>query len=148
MPSVPPAGTSPASAFTVLEYPAQLPPAAILADAIDPATGELESVFRGRGLADAMMIEAMRIHRGSGAAVRDVGNRFHEVRYVDGTTGEVMASLAREAARPAEEAGVAKFLRVASEPDPDDPSQLNTFIEYRDLLAPADAPTRRLVFRR
>jgi hypothetical protein len=39
-----------------------------------------------------------------------------------------------------------RVVSVKSEPDESDPSQLNTLIEYRDLLAPKAEPTRRLVF--
>lgn len=146
--SVPPAGISPASAFVITDYPVQLPPAAILADAIDPATGDFASLVEGRGLADAMLIEALRIERGTGAAVRDVGHRFREITHVDGTGLQVIESMAREAAAPAERAGVARVIRVSVEVNAGDPAQLDTFLEYRDLLAPPDAPTRRLVFRR
>ena len=148
MSSVPPAGVSPASAFVVAEYPPQLPPLAILADSIDAITGDYASLLNGRGLADAMMIDAMRIHRGTGAAVRDVGNRFRELTHIDATVAVLVDGMAREAAVPAAEAGVARLVRVVTAPNEQDPSQLDTFLEYRDLLAPAGAPTRRLVFPR
>ena len=146
--SVPPAGTSPASAYDVVDYPEQLPPEAILADAIDPITGDYSSLITGDGLADAMMIEAILIQRGTGAAARDVGNRFRELTHIEPAVSVLVESMAREAVLPAEEAGVVRLVRVASEPNLDDPAQLDTFLEYRDLLAPADAPVRRLVFSR
>jgi hypothetical protein len=148
MPSIPPAGITPASAFVEATYPPQEPPAAILADRINPLTGEFESLLEGSSLADSMLIQALRVQRGSGAAVRDVGNRFREVSHIDGLGLEVITSMAREAAAHAERAGVVRVVRVTIEPDESDPSQLNTMVEYKDLLAPTDAPTRRLVFSR
>jgi hypothetical protein len=148
MPSIPPAGITPASAFVVASYPPQEPPTAILADRINPLTGEFESLLEGRGLADAMLIQALRVQRGTGAAVRDVGNRFREITHIDGRGLEVITSMVREAAGHAERAGVVRVVRVTVEPDASDPSELNAAVEYKDLLAPADAPTRRLVFSR
>jgi hypothetical protein len=148
MPSVPPAGTSPASAFELVHHPRPLPPPAILADAIDAKTGEYETLMSGRGLADAFVIEAIRIQRGTGAAVRDEGNRYRELTHVDGDGPEVVDSMTRQALEAAEEAGVVRLVQVTVEPDASDPSQLNNLLEYRDLLAPPDEPTRRLVFSR
>jgi hypothetical protein len=146
--SIPPAGTSPASAYDIIAHAVQEQPPAILADRIDPLTGEFESLVSGRGLADAMVIEAVRVQRGTGASVREEGNRFREVGYVDTTNAEVVESMTREALRPAEEAGVLRLVSVTVEPDAEDGSQLDTVIEYRDLLAPEKSQTRRLVIPR
>lgn len=142
MPSVPAAGTSPASAYELQDYAPQLPPPAILADLIDPVTGDFASLTRSANLADAFLIEAVRIERGSGAAVRDLGNRFREITHVDGSGPEVVESMARQALEPAREAGVVQLVRVTVTPNADDPSELDTVIEYRDLLAPRDAENR------
>jgi hypothetical protein len=142
MPSVPSAGTSPASAYELQDYEPQLPPPAILADLIDPLTGEYDSVLRSANLADAMVIEAVRIERGSGAAVRDLGNRFAEITHVDGSGPEVVESMARQALEPAREAGVVELVRVKVTPNAEDPSELDTVLEYRDLLAARDAENR------
>jgi hypothetical protein len=144
--SVPPAGTTPASAFEVIGHAVQEPPPAILADKIDPLSGEYESLLEGRGLADAFAIEALRIQRATGAAAREVGNRFRELTHVDDDSAEKLESMTREAFAPGEEAGVLQLETVSAEPDESDPSQLNALIEYRDLLAPADTAKRRLVF--
>jgi hypothetical protein len=142
MPSVPSAGTSPASAYELQDYTPQLPPPAILADLIDPLTGEYASLLTSANLADAMVIEAVRIERGSGAAVRDLGNRFAEITHVDGSGPEVVESMARQALDPAREAGVVELVRVTVTPNADDPSELDTVLEYRDLLAARDAENR------
>jgi hypothetical protein len=62
------------------------PPALFLADAIDPETGEFRSILSGVDPVEAWLIEQLRIRRGSGSAVRDVGNRLHEIRFVTPST--------------------------------------------------------------
>jgi len=146
MPSIPPAGISPAAAYGIIGYAVQEPPPAILADKIDPYTGDFETLLEGRGLADAFAIEAIRIQRGTGAAVRDVGNRYRQVSHVEDGNALVIESMTREAFEAAEQAGLVRVVSVRTEPDEADPGQLNTLIEYRDLLAPKAEPTRRLVF--
>jgi hypothetical protein len=148
MPSLPPASTSPASAFEIADIIEQKAPPVILADMIDPVTGDFASLTRGRPLADAFAIEALRVQRGTGAAVRDSGNRFREVRNVESNAVEVIESMAREAFTDAERAGVAELSDVSVEVDELDTAQVNTVIEYRDLLAPRDDQTRRLIFSR
>lgn len=148
MPSIPPGGTSPAAAFDVQAFAVQIAPAAILADSIDPITGDYTSLVQGRPLADAYAIEALRVQRGTGAAVRDQGNRYRELTHVDDEAIELVESMTREAFADAEQAGVARLVRVVAEADESDPAQINTYLEFRDLLAPADAPVRRLVFGR
>lgn len=148
MPSLPPASTSAASAYELLEITEQKAPPVILADAIDPTTGDFSSLIESASLADAFAIEAIRVQRGSGASVRDTGNRYREITHVESNAAEVVGSMTREAFADAERAGVAELVDVSIEPDAADPSELNTVIEYRDLLAPRDAPTRRLIFSR
>jgi hypothetical protein len=148
MPSVPPAGTSPASAYELTAYAPQVPPPAILADKIDPLTGEFASLTLSDNLADAFLIDAVRIERGSGAAARDLGNRFREITHVDGSGPQVVESMARQALEPAREAGVVQLVRVTVTPNAEDPAELDTLIEYRDLLAPADADTRSFTLQR
>jgi hypothetical protein len=148
MPFIPPAGLSPASAPSVEDIARQVPPPAILADKIDPLTGDFASLFVGRSLADAFAIEALRVQRATGAAVRDLGNRFREITHVEDDAPELVESMAFEAFRDAENAGVARLVQVTVATDPGDPAQLATVVEYRDLLAPPDSAPRRLVFPR
>lgn len=121
-------------------------PVAMLAPRINPLTGDFESLFRGRPLADAFAIEAIRVQRGTGAAVRGLGNRYREITHVEDDSPEIIESMTFEAFEAAEAAGVARLVSVTAQVDDGDPSQLSTVIEYRDLLAPQGAPTRRLVF--
>jgi len=148
MPTAPPAGLSPASDPVVDDLGTQAPPPAILADRINPVTGDFESLFRGRPLADAFAIEALRVQRGTGAAVRDLGNRFRELTHVEDDAPELIESMTAEAFAAAEQAGVARLMQVVVAADPVDPAQLETRIEYRALLEPGEAALRRLVFPR
>ena len=83
MPALPPAGTGPAAAFGVTGVLTQVEPPVILADAIDPLTGEYLSLTRGVSIADGMAVEALRVQRRTGGAARDLGNRFRELTHVD-----------------------------------------------------------------
>lgn len=148
MTALPPAGFSPASTFDEPPYRLREAPPVILADAIDPETGELLSLTRGARLADAFAVQAMRVQRGTGACVQSLGNRYREIELVQDGIQQIIDSMTREAFAAAEDAGVARLERVQVEVDASDPSQTSTVIEYRDLLAPRDRAVRRLVFRR
>ena len=65
---IPPAGVSRASFFTPVEFVSPAKPAAVLADDIDPKTGELRSLLRGLHPVDAAVITAMRTERGCAAS--------------------------------------------------------------------------------
>lgn len=148
MPSLPPAGTSPASAYDLAAFVEQKSPPAILADAIDPVTGEYLSLTRGARLADAFAIEALRVQRGTGASTLELGQRFGELRNIESNATEVIESMVAEAFEDGERAGVVSLERVAVEVDEVDSSQVNTVIEFRDLLARRNDPVRRLIFSR
>jgi hypothetical protein len=143
--SVPPAGSTPASAYSLTVTQPQEPPPAILADPIG-IDGEWTDLLTSASIADGMAREAMAIERATGAAVRDLGQRFRFLSHVDDQSDEVLETMAREAFRPAVEAGVLSLERVYSEVDPSDGTQLNAVVEYRDLLAPPSAASRRIEF--
>lgn len=144
MPALPPAGTGPASAFGVTGTISQPVPPTILADAIDPRTGEYLSLTASANLADSFAVEALRVQRRTGAAVRELGNRFRELTHVDDESASRLDSLTREAFADGERAGVLEFLRIETGVDPSDGSTLCAFAVYRDLLAPSSAEPRRL----
>ena len=77
---IPPAGVSPASFFFAPTIVGPARPGAILADRIDPETGEYASVILGRHPVDAAVIDAFRLNRGTGIAVTDAGQRFRDIR--------------------------------------------------------------------
>ena len=148
MPGIPPAGTSPASAFEVIAYAPRGEPPLILADKIDPLTGDLASLLEGADLATAFAVEAMRIQRGTGSAVRDTGNRYHELTHVEAETPSLVEGMTLEAFEDAARAGIAELVSVEASVDDVDPSQTHTVVEFRDLLAPPSAPTSRMIFTR
>jgi len=63
------------------KFPVTVP--AMLADPIDFKTGELLSIERGYDPTDGAVFTALRTVRGSGSAVEDVGQKFHEHQLVD-----------------------------------------------------------------
>ena len=78
------------------EDPAE-PPPAILADWIDPQTGDFASLLQSLDPIDAAVAFAFEVERDSGAAVQGVGHRFRSIRYVGPETPDLVASVAREA---------------------------------------------------
>jgi hypothetical protein len=146
MSSIPPAGVTPASAFSLTQHAVSEPPPAILADAIDPATGEYLSITESATIADGLVVHLLRTQRGSGAAVLEFGQRFRELTHVTSESPETVESMVREALRPASDAGVVRFKQIAAEVDPGDGSQLNAGIEYTDLLAPRHDADRTFTF--
>jgi len=146
MSNIPPAGVTPASAFTLTQQAVSEPPPAILADQIDPATGEYLSLVDSATIADGLVVHLLRTQRGSGAAVLGFGQRYRELTHVTSESPELVESMSREALRPAVDAGVVAFKQVAGEVDATDKTQLNTGIEYTDLLAPRRDAERTFTF--
>jgi len=65
-----------------------------LAPKIDPATHDFLSLTEGMDPVDAMVINALKIVRGSGASVMDVGARFRDIRKIKTETpGEIKAQV-------------------------------------------------------
>lgn len=75
-----PAGVTPASFFSPAIFVDPGRPPAILADNIDPATGDIKSLLVRVHPVDAAIGEAFRIKRATGAAVSEIGQRFEDVR--------------------------------------------------------------------
>lgn len=78
---IPPAGLSAASFFVpgVQVVDPTVPPG-ILADDLDPLTGELLGLFDAPNVVDAAVRWAFSVRNGSGGAVLDQGHRFHEIK--------------------------------------------------------------------
>ena len=140
MASIPYAGLSPAAAFTISGFAAQVKPPAILADLIDPETRDYASLTQSQGIADGMVIHALSVHRGTGAAVLDTGHRLRELRQVDERSPVTTESVLREAMQHAKDSGAAEFRRIEAEVDSGDPTQVNSAVVFKDLLAPPAAP--------
>jgi hypothetical protein len=72
-------------------------PPGILADAIDPYTGEYLSILKGMDPIDAQVLDALTIKRGSGAAVRNDGQRFADIKKVDDAAATLIDGETRRA---------------------------------------------------
>lgn len=146
MPAIPPAGFSPASAFNIDRQFQSLPPVPILADLIDPKTGEYLSLEDSASIADGMVVTLMRTERDSGAAVLGFGQRFKSLRHVTNDSPTLAESLAREALKPATDAGAVGFGQLSASVNAGDGTQVDTEIEYLDLLAPTADQSRSIPF--
>jgi hypothetical protein len=104
----------------------------IVADLVDARTGELLSLTESATVADGMVINLLRIRRGSGAAVADLGSGLHTLQHVSSESPTLAASLVREALKPAVDAGVLELVGVTTEGLGD---TLAVRIEYRDLAS-------------
>lgn len=144
--SVPAAGITPAASFELAGFEPQKPAPAILADLIDPETGDFASLTRSATIADGMVQFLITTQRGSGAAVRSFGQRFREVTHNDERANETLESLVVEAMKPAVDAGIVRFNRITSVPDSEDPAQVNNVVEYIDLLAEQKNASQRKTF--
>jgi hypothetical protein len=80
--SLPQAGVTPAVLFTPVNFTVTGEPIGMLADPVDPVTGELLSIERGFDPTDAAVITALRTRRGSGSAVEDVGHQFASAKLI------------------------------------------------------------------
>jgi len=131
-----PAGITPAASFELAGFEPQLPPPVILADKIDPQTGEFASLVDGRTVAEGLVQHLLTVQRRTGASVRGFGHRLREIRHVDEHAAELVESYVREALQPGVDSGTIRLNRVEAEEDAEDPTQVNATIEYLDLSAP------------
>lgn len=92
LPVIPPAGVSLAGFFVPVLYEDPGAPPGILADAIDPVTGDYLSIERGFDPTDAAVLTALTVQRGSGSAVETVGQRYQDLERVDDTAAQFLAS--------------------------------------------------------
>lgn len=135
VPSIPHAGLSPAAAYTLVSHQPTRRPPAILAEPIGARSREVQSLTRSAGIADGMVAYLIGLQRGSGGAVRAFGQRFREVRHVDGTAPITLEAHTREALKPAVDSGTVRLREVAVEVNQLDPSQVDGRIRYRDQLS-------------
>lgn len=131
MPFVPPAGVSPLSAFLVgtADVDDSDPPV-ILADAIDVATGEYLSLFRGFDPTDAAILLSFQVRRGSGSAVEDVGQNFADHPRVDEQLESFMREEVRLCTKTVVDRGDAKIDSVTVTPQGDG---ADTIVKWQNL---------------
>lgn len=94
-----PSGLHPLGLWVPQTYAPKDGPPGILADSIDPKTGEFTSISKGMDPIDQQVVLAMRITRRSGAAVMNDGQEFREIRKVTEETPILMKSVAERALR-------------------------------------------------
>lgn len=95
--AIPPAGLTPAGFFVPQLFSEPTEPPGILADAIDPETGEYLSISRGIDPVDEQVLVALTLRRRSGAAVMDDGHEFDQIRKVDDSARTVIDAETRRA---------------------------------------------------
>lgn len=144
--SAPPSGITPAASFELAGFEPQLDAPAIVADMIDPHTGDFASLTRSYSIADGMALFLLTVQRDSGAAVRGIGQRFREITHADEQSARAYEGFAREALQPAQQSGTLRLDTVKVEAEPDDPSQLNPTFQYIDLLKKSDSRDRNRTF--
>jgi hypothetical protein len=131
-PIIAPAGTSAASYGAPTEFVSPSKPPAILADDIDPATGELRSILRGIRPVDAHVITALRTERGSGVSAMATGQRFRSVRKIDDAFARRIQDECELALAPLIERGDIRLEKIAVIEDGDTG---HLYFEYFNLRA-------------
>lgn len=132
--SNPQAGVTPAASFELAGFEPQRRPVAILADDIDPKTGEFRSITRSANMTEALVNYLLSVQRGSGAAVRSFGHRLRELRQVEDDSTELAESYVRAALEPATRSGMVRIDRLTIEVNPGDGTQVDAHVQYVDLL--------------
>lgn len=97
---VPAAGVTLAGFFVPIVYINPGDPPGILADAIDPATGEYLSISRGFDPTDAAVLSSLTIRRASGSAVSNVGQRYHDLKILDDGAAQFISAETSRALKP------------------------------------------------
>lgn len=96
---IPPAGISNLGTTELTEWKPLPPPPVIRADRLNYQSQAFTSVTTDRDPVDAAVIEALWRVRGSGAAVRNTGARFLDIRKLDDRAKVLLESEARTALR-------------------------------------------------
>lgn len=139
--TIPGAGTHELGLYTEAEIYSDEGPVPILADFVDPTTGEIMNLLQSHVVSDGLVIEAYRVKRNSGEVVRNVGNTIREVRDTDAPALAELRSRAVLPIRELEREGIVRldgFDLVADE------DTVEVSLEYVDLT---QAETREAVAR-
>ena len=130
-PIIPPPGMPPPAITGGVELIGPSKPPAILADDIDPQTGEFRSLLRGVHPVDGMVVFALRTQRGTGASVPDVGSELATLDKVDDAFPqrikfEIQAALAPLVKR--------KLVRIGAIVSASADDSASAYCEYTNLL--------------
>lgn len=141
--AIPPAGLAPAGFFVPQTFAAPSDPPAILADAVDPQTGEYLSISRGMDPVDQQVLIALTLKKGSGAAVADDGQEFEKIRKVDESSSRLIDAEARRAlARLVQQ----RDIRVRSVLPNSDSDWAEVVVNYENARAVGDRRKQKKVF--
>ena len=110
---VPP--TLPVSWWTEQRTGVQPGPVPILADKLDPSTGEFLDLLSSHTVVDGLVIEAYRVEANTGVALDGAGNTLREVRHTSEADLDELKARARAAVRPFELEGLLEFQKVDAE---------------------------------
>lgn len=111
---IPPAGTSPLSAYTPPRPGALLPAPFIMADKIDPATGDLASLLEGADPTDAQIQWQFTVRQNSGAALGVNGHRLHLIKKATDGAKVQLEDEAKRVMRPFVQRGDVKDLEITA----------------------------------
>lgn len=115
-------------------------PVGILADAIDPSTGEYLSLERGFDPTDADVLDALSTVRDSGAAVLGKGQRFRSATHITPALAVFFAEETREALRRLIESRQIRLLETRVREDGDVGAELE--VRYVNLARAEDRTAR------
>lgn len=132
-----PVGTVPLSAWSLPDVAPTPPPPAILADRIDPQTGDYASLTKTWGVVDGAVIQTARTKRNTGAAARNHGHEYQKIRYVQPSTALELEAAGRAALAHLVREGVLQVTRVRTVVADGESGNdwAESFLEYRDLLS-------------
>lgn len=139
-PIVPPAGISPAALFVPAVFVSPQTPPQVLAWKLDPTSGELLSLFEGRPSVVALLIEQLRVVRGSGASVQDSGNALSTIRYNDDAAPARIDAEMHRILDPLVAADQIALLKLDVDAGPSSGDTGEVFARFRDLVSPVGGP--------
>ena len=132
---IPPGGVSAASFWTAVPFVDPAHPLGVLADKLDPNTGELLSLIAGRDPVDAAIAYQFRLRRASGAAVLEDGQAFEAIRKNTDSAPAELRFEAERVMRPFVERGDAEIVGLIIEAGEDAGDMGAVFLEYRNLCS-------------
>jgi len=139
--SFPPAGVALGAYGLVDVSPLEGPPV-ILADHIDPETGDWDDLMISHTVFDGMLIEAYAVERNSGPAVEFVGHTLREVRDTDPSAVGEFKSRAQLPVDELERTGMCKLLSAKPVVDGD---TVELEIVVQDLTMASDGPSTKQI---
>jgi hypothetical protein len=142
---IPPAGVSAASFFTTTPFVDPARPPAILADDIDPKTGELRSLFTSVHPVDAAIQYQFRVKRGSGACVLEQGQAFDSIKKNTSSAPNDLRFEAQRILQPFVDRGDAEIVTLEVAGGEAEKDRGAVFVQYRNLrtgkVSPIELPS-------